>query len=220
MGKESMGTLQLLVAVIPLAIYCLRLALWNGHRPTVKRGTADISWLAFGVSGLMVVGPLELLMPESAAFRFGPYVWLLVLALYLLLVALTVMAARPRLVIYNSRLEQIRPVLSAAVRQADAQARWVGDSAVLPELGVSFHIDASPWLRNVELLASGSQQNHQGWYRLEHVLAAALRNAAPAGSGTRRALLLTAGLLLGLAAAAWTRGDPHLSQSINELLRR
>ena len=63
-----MDPLRFCVAFVPLALYCLWVAGLNlGRRPRVISGAVDLMLLAAGVSGLMIVGPLELFFPTAAA---------------------------------------------------------------------------------------------------------------------------------------------------------
>ena len=109
--------------------------LWR--RPIVTTGAKDLAGLGIGVSGLVMVGPLELFMPTAAAIHFGQYVWLLLLALYALAVLFLVLVVRARLVVYNTGRDELRPILVEVVAELDTEARWAGDSVVLPQLGFS-----------------------------------------------------------------------------------
>ncbi|MFM7929359.1 MAG: hypothetical protein ACKO9Q_16760, partial [Pirellula sp.] len=88
--------------------------------------------LAVGILGLMVIGPFELFLPEAAAIRFGPLVWIVLLIFYGLCVSMVVLLMRPRLVIYNSTVEQLRPIISEISQSMDQKSRWTGDSLVIP----------------------------------------------------------------------------------------
>ena len=74
---------------------------------------------------------------------------------------------RPRLVIYNISVDQLRPILAEVVERMDPEARWAGDCLFLPGLGVQLHLESFGWMRNVSLVSSGPKQDYQGWSRLE-----------------------------------------------------
>ena len=116
----------------------------------------------------MIVGPIELFAPLGAA-QAGPYVWLLLLALYAMCVVLALLLLRPRLVIYNISVDKLRPVLATLVEQLDTDARWAGDSLVLPGLGVQLYVDSFALFRSASLISAGGNQSHAGWRRLEMV---------------------------------------------------
>ena len=120
---------------------------------------------------------MELFLVEEAAVLYGGWVWAIMLAAYGLLVALIILLLRPRLVVYNITLEQLRPLLADVVARLDSEARWAGESLVMPQLGVQLHLEEAPFSKNVQLVSSGPQQNLPGWRQLEAELAAALRKA-------------------------------------------
>ena len=86
-------------------------------------------------------------MPDGAAAAFGPYIWLIMLAIYILGLTLVVLLMRPRLVIYNMTADQLRPVLSKVASELDDQVRWAGDCLVLPQLGTQLHLEPSAGMR-------------------------------------------------------------------------
>ena len=211
--------LRLAIALTPLAAYCLLLALVNARRrPFVTTGGCDLAALGAALSGLVLVGPIELFRPEAASAEFGGYVWLFLLALFWLWVWLAVLVARPRLVVYNISGEELRPVLAEAARQIDPQARWAGDSLALPTLGVSLYMETFEVMRNTSLKSSGGKQNLAGW----KALSAELRNqlATLRVGRNPRALgftLVALGLLAGSILPMLS--DPEqVAQAVHEML--
>lgn len=165
--------LRTAIALVPVAAYCLLLAIVNARRkPFVTTGGCDLAALGGALSGLVLVGPIELFRPEAASTEFGGYVWLFLLGFYWLCVWLAVLVARPRLVVYNTSAEELRPVLAEAARLVDPQARWAGDSLSLPTIGVALHMESFDVMRHTSLKSSGGKQNLGGWRKLS----AELRN--------------------------------------------
>ena len=120
-----MDPFRLCLALGPVAVYLLLLGAVNlSRRPLLVSGVCDAAAVALAVSGLVIVGPIELFVPLGAVVQVGPYVWLLLLALYGLCVALALLLLRPRLVIYNISVNKLRPVLATLVEQLDTDARW------------------------------------------------------------------------------------------------
>ncbi|HMO86573.1 MAG TPA: hypothetical protein PKC18_16805, partial [Lacipirellulaceae bacterium] len=181
-------------------------------------GGCDLAALGAALSGLVLVGPIELFRPEAASAEFGGYVWLFLLALFWLWVWLAVLVARPRLVVYNISGEELRPVLAEAARQIDPQARWAGDSLALPTLGVSLYMETFEVMRNTSLKSSGGKQNLAGW----KALSAELRNqlATLRVGRNPRALgftLVALGLLAGSILPMLS--DPEqVAQAVHEML--
>jgi hypothetical protein len=144
------------------------------RRPRLVSGVRDAATVALAVSGLVIIGPMELFFPFQAAAQFGPYVWLLLLALYTLCAILWLLMLRPRLVIYNISGDKLRPLLADVVNSLDADARWAGNSLALPGLGVQLYVDSFAAMRSVSLISAGGPQTQAGWRRLEVALGAAL----------------------------------------------
>jgi hypothetical protein len=166
-----MDPLRFTIAVIPVAVYLLILGLINLRaRPFVTTGARDIGALGIGVLGLMIAGPLELFLPETVAIRFGPYVWLFLLVFYGLGISLIVLLLRPRIVVYNATVEQIRPLITDISKTLDQKSRWTGDSMFIPNRRVHFHVEAVDWLRNVQIVATGNRQSFEGWREVERRL--------------------------------------------------
>jgi hypothetical protein len=169
-----MDPFRFYLALGPVAIYLLLLGAVNlSRRPLLVSGGRDAATLALAVSGMVIVGPIELFAPLGAA-QAGPYVWFLLLALYALCATLALLLLRPRLVIYNISVDKLRPVLATLVEQLDSDARWAGDSLVLPGLGVQLYIDSFALFRSASLISAGGNQSHSGWRRLETALGDAL----------------------------------------------
>ncbi len=208
------------LALGPVAIYLLLLGAINlGGRPFLVSGTRDTAALALAAVGLVMIGPMELFFPMVASIHLGAYVWLLLAALYALSVVLLVLLSRPRLVVYNISMDELRPVLAEVVRKLDPDARWAQDSLALPNLGVQLHIESLAIMRNVSLVSGGPAQNPQGWRRLELALAAGLapvevpRNVHAVG-------LISAGLAIVLFLVLAVSRDPQaVAQTLFDVLQ-
>jgi hypothetical protein len=216
---QIIDTLHLCIALVPLAGYFLLIGLLNLiARPVVLSGGKDALALGFAVSGFVIAGPMELFQPTPTAFRLGAFVWLLLLAFYVLSLTLVILLIRPRIVIYNVGPEQIRPVLTGIIATLDSEARWAGDCLYLPTIGVQLHVESVSLLRNVQLIANGPAQSLEGWSRLESALKTTLRPV----SGQRNlygASLVLCGLLILVGLTAYAINDYEtVVQSLNEML--
>ena len=219
-----MDPFRLCVALGPLAVYCLLLGgVHLTRRPLVVSGLRDTAALGVAVAGLILVGPVEMLLPYASVAVFGASVWLFVVTLYALGLILVLLTMRPRLVVYNITMEQFRPILAEVVQELDPEARWAGDGVFLPGLGVQLHLETVPMLRNISLAASGHKQNFLGWRRLEQALRTALAEHENLAQNPRvwkvGLSLLAAGFLLGLLLLVRVASDPQaVAQSVLELL--
>lgn len=216
-----MDPLHIAIALGPVATYLLVLGGINlSRRPLLTTGGRDAAALGIALSGLAVVGPMELFLVEEAAVLYRGWVWGIMLGAYALMVLLIILLLRPRLVIYNITLDQLRPLLADVVARVDADARWAGESLNMPELGIQLHIETNPLWQNVQLVSSGYEQNIHGWKRLERELGLALRKSRTCGNlfgvlAIGLSLLMAAGITFALARAP---GD--VLQALNEMLRR
>src|SRR6185437_9451112 len=167
-----MDGVRICIALAPLALYLLLLAGLNLlRRPVLVTGTRDIAALGFGISGMLLVGPIELLHPQSAVNQLGTYIWVLSVGLYSLGLALWILFSRPRLTVYNISIEQLRPLLATAIESVDSQYRWAGTCLSLPNVDVQLHLESNALMRNVSLVANGDRQSPAGWRQLELALA-------------------------------------------------
>ena len=213
--------LRLCIALSPLAAYVLLLGLINlSSRPLVTSGGRDLAALALGISGLMLVGPLELFFPEVAVERFGGYVWLLLMGLYVLLVVLLTLLLRPRLVLYNVTAEQLRSTLASVVAELDPDARWAGESLVLPRLGVQLYLEPFLAMRNVQLVSSGPHQSYAGWRRLEQSLVKAFKGTVSPPNPYGFSLVFFGLLMVALVTFAVVSETDAVAQALDEMLRR
>jgi hypothetical protein len=216
----GMDALHACLALGPLAVYLLLIGAMNlSRRPFLVSGTRDAAALALALSGFVIVGPIELCLPDAAAVRFGPYVWVLLLAFYALCVVLILLLLRPRLVVYNASAAQLRAVLADLVDQLDSGAGWAGDVLVLPNLGVQLHLENQVLTRNVSLTSVGGSQDPLGWQRLESALATAL-SRVPNTRNARGAVLVAAGVLMILGLGYALARDPQaVAEALFDMLR-
>jgi len=215
-----MDPFRLCIAVGPLAVYFLILGFINlRRRPFLTTGATDLAAIGAAVTGLVVVGPMDLFMPEAAAMRFGSYVWLMLLAFYGLGVSLAVLLSRPRLVIYNISADELRPILADLVPTLDSDARWAGDSLALPHLGIQFHLECFVAMRNISLVAGGERQSFEGWRRFEAALSEHLAESRVAFN-PRGVSQLGFAMIMLVACLVQCIGDPQaLAQGMREMLR-
>jgi hypothetical protein len=206
---------RICLALGPVAIYLLLFGTINlARRPFVVSAARDLAALALAAVGLVAVGPMELFFPLAASIRFGAYVWALMLGLYVLFVVFLILFLRPRLIIYNISIDELRPILADLAGKLDADARWAGDSLWLPSLGVQLHVDSVAKMRNVTLASSGPAQNPQGWRRLELALQAALAQVEVPRNVRAVSLISAAAIILLFLILAVSSDPQNVAQAI------
>jgi hypothetical protein len=210
---------RLCVALAPLAVYLLVLGAINlSRRPLVVSGARDFTALGLAVSGLMLVGPIELLAPRLLTMHFGWIAWLMWIGFYLTTLSLIASLQLPRLTIYNISLEELRPVLTTALQALDPDARWTGDTVLLPQAGMQLHIDSFSPMRNVLVSSLGRRQNLQGWRQLEADLTLALKQAEVAPNPRGVTFLMIGSLLVGAIGIKWLSDPQAVARSFVEMM--
>jgi hypothetical protein len=216
--SNSVEPFRLILALGPVAIYLLLLGSINfSRRSLLVSGGRDAAALALAMTGMLIIGPFELFLPQASVLRYGPYVWVMILTFYGLCVAMGILLLHPRLVIYNISADKLRPILAEVVARLDNDARWAGDSLVLPNLEVQLFIDNFRMMRNVSLKSVGGTQDLHGWRLLEQGLAGALsQETVP--RNIRGLGLFFAGVLILGGLGYIISSDPHaITQSIFDL---
>jgi len=195
-----LDSLPLWAALLPLGGYLLLIAAAHARRrPTVVSGTWDGILLAAAVAGLAVAGPLALVRPAVGSSLWG---WLIVALVFSLVVAVCILAARPRLVIYNVSAEQLRPLVAEVVAALDADARWAGTTVALPARQLQLHLDGGGATRCSSVIAGGERAAHEAWTEFSRRLRQALGRLRVRPSPWAWAFAGTAVVVL--ACAAWT----------------
>ena len=174
-----MEPFRLCLALGPVAIYLVLMGMLNlSRRSFLVSGTRDAAALALAVSGLLIVGPVELFFPEK---RTGPPATLGRSAadriLYRLVWTLAGPGALDAAAAIGHLQHRRRSVATHPGRDGRA-ARHGGSlgrrQLGMPGLGVELHVDNHAAMRNVSLVSLGPHQDYAGWRRLERELAAAL----------------------------------------------
>ena len=210
--------LRLAVALVPIAVYALLIGLLNARRrPFVTTGGCDLATLGAALSGMILIGPAELFRPEAASPDFGRYYWLFLLIIYWLGIWLAVLLARPRIVIYNVTVEELRPVLAEAAREADAEARWAGDCLSLPGLRVQLHLESLESMRHVSLASSGGKQDIQGWRILAAMIYDKLEDLPVRPNPRSLSFLLIAAGLFAVVVSRLLAYPEHAAATFDEM---
>ncbi len=216
-----MDPFHLSLALGPVSIYLLLIGRINlARRPFLTTGSRDTVALAIAVSGLAIVGPLDLFMPEGAAFYLGGWIWLPLIGLYGLVSLLAAMLMRPRLVVYNISVDQLRPRLEAVASQLDPDRRWAGTSLIMPNRGVQLTIEAIPTMRNVQLVSGGaSGQDLDGWRRLELTLRDALSDVRVQRNPRGFSLVLLGIVMAAVVLYGLHQQPQEVARALDEFLR-
>lgn len=206
MDTLTADPIRFAAAALPLGLYLLYLGWLNARRaPSLVSGTIDTVTLGFGLSGVILVGPFELLAPDEAFAVYSIYAWPMLAVMYALIILLIVLMQPPSLIIYNISLEQSQALLKAAVEKLGANVQWTGNSMVWPGMGVELTVESFTALRNTKLSGTSVYQNFEGWMRLTQTLQFLLSEVKTTPTVFGIALMVIGGLLC--AATGWALLD-------------
>ena len=209
-----------MVALAPLAAYLLMLGAVNlSRRPLVISGTRDWAALGVGVSGLMIIGPIELFFSTMLMRSDGPIFWLLVLGLYGSGWMMLVLHAKPRIVVYNATEDDLRDAAETVSRQIDPAAHWVGDTLMMPDAETQLVLEPFAAMRNLSLAPTGESLNLSLWRQMHLGLRRALRDSQTAPSLHGFFLLATGVLLTAVMAMQWIGAADQVTDGLREMFR-
>jgi hypothetical protein len=109
--------------------------------------------------------------------------------------------------------------MSEIARGLDSETRWAADSLVVPKLGLRLHLEPSPRMRCIQLVATGHQQDFEGWRRFERHLRERLHPIKTTPNLQGIWAVLSALLLVFIVGWAWLRDCPTLVTQFHSLLR-
>lgn len=204
----SMPSIPLWLSTLPLGLYLTVLGIVHlRRRPMAVSGAVDAvcltaglsGCLAAGLSGLVSGGPLAFLQPAVGASRWS---WAVMAAVAILVLALAILISRPRLVVYNATIEQLRPAVAEVVLVLDPSARWAGETVAMPSRGLQVHIDGGSPMRNVTLVSLGQRPSPEGWGEFTRRLRASIARLR-VSSSPWGGVFLAAGIVA-FCCAAWS----------------
>lgn len=215
-----MNFLFIFIAVCPLAGYFAFLAGLHGRaRSTVVFGTIDLLLLSLGLSGLVFIGPFQLVAPVESLVDKGWLAWGMILVLYFLFVLLTGQLRRIRLVVYSVDPKDARDALNHWAKTLDPKVERAGDSWFFPERELEIRLDLFSAARCAVVKIQGKKPTPAEWLPLEKSLAAALAGL-PGKRGRVGWLFAALALIFAASAVAlWIRHDGEIREDFYVLTR-
>ncbi|MDR3181540.1 MAG: hypothetical protein LBT89_01240 [Planctomycetaceae bacterium] len=140
------NALMFFLALIPLVTYFVFLIyLYRRTKPTVLRSSTAFALLAWGLFGLLSLGPGRLVIPVYLFVFSGYDAWLCWTLLYFAVAA--VIAKRlDGIVVYHCRRETLLPALYKAAQELDAKAEWRGNVLSMYSYGLQWTVCGSTCL--------------------------------------------------------------------------
>lgn len=213
-----MDALRAAIGLTPLAAYLFVVGLINlSRRPQLRTGARDLAALGVALAGLVIVGPLELLMPTALVLEFGPWAWGMAVAVYASTWSLIVLSTAPRLVAYNIEPDRFRLLVAETALKMDADTHWAGDALVMPRRGIQARIENFPLLRNASLVANGQRQDFAAWVDLERNLRRSM-DGVQVPRNPRGAMMLLLALVIVCALVFKWAGDDQFAQAFVDMI--
>ena len=132
---------MLALALLPLAAYFAFLTSLHFRKtPTVLNGSLDFTLIAWGLCGLITLGPGRLLIPLYVFTAWGLYTWIFWFGFYFALTYFLGTQFKNRIVVYHGQRELVLPPFFTLVRLIDPKAEWSGHVLSLHSLGVQWSI--------------------------------------------------------------------------------
>jgi len=134
------------LALLPLVCYFAFLTgLHFRKTPTVLNGSLDVQLLAWGLFGLISLGPGRLVIPLYVFATWGIYTWIFWFGFYFVGSLLLAQPFRNRMVVYHCQRELVLPAFFTLARQVDPKAEWSGYVLSLHGLGVQWSVTHNRW---------------------------------------------------------------------------
>lgn len=218
--------LRLSFGLIPLGVYLMVMGfLALRRRPTLLTSGQEALLLGFALMGFALIGPIELFFPTGAYAALGQKTWILLIALYGLLVLLFALQRQPGWTVLGLDSHGLRNLLGEILQKGDIEHAWLGNHLQISEWDLQAMIEPSRGFQGVSHLnATGKQRNVLGWYQLERLVVSSplfskARGTIGSANWVRSLLLLALGGMSLALATYWIDKDmERLQRLISEIL--
>lgn len=197
------------MAAVPIAMYLIMLGVFRlRSRPLVTTGWRDVGALGIALIGLIAIGPVQLFFPTYAAARFSGWVWIILLALYLLTLLLIMLSCRPRLIVYGLSEDAFFQVLQEAAAHVDPQASWHGQTLTFPTVGMQLITEPTGARGVQQAIVLSAPGSIAPWLQLEHELVKRCAHVPATERGRAGLWLIAGGIALLAMAISMIADDP------------
>ncbi len=164
--------LRVSIALLPLGLYFIVIGgLRTARRPVMLNGSVDFLLLGIGVSGLIIIGPIELFFPRAAYSVLGIWTWVLLMVLYMFVLFLVALSLPPKLIVYGVGSGELIVLLREMLAAEEWEAEWMGSVVCIETLGIRGSVERANSTDTVSQISIvGKDQNLIGWHRLERSL--------------------------------------------------
>ncbi len=218
--------LRLALGLIPLGLYLMVMGLLALRgRPTILTTGQESLLIGFALSGFVLIGPIELFFPTGAYAALGSWVWLLLVALYCLVVLLIALQRAPGWTIVGMDAEEFRAFFEVVLQKGSVDCKWMGNQLQIDKWDVRAIAEPSRGFPKTTCLSPcGRVRNVLGWYQIEKLVAtskALEQTDAGRSSGmipTAVCLLLLGSICIGLGFSLIALDMERLQKLLNVAL--
>jgi len=132
---------MLALALLPLVCYFAFLTKLHLRKtPTLLNGYLDFTLLAWGLFGLITLGPGRLLIPLYVFIAWDSFTWVFWFGFYFAATHILALQFRKRFIVYHCQRELVLPPFFTLARQIDPKTEWSGNVLSLHGLGVQWTV--------------------------------------------------------------------------------
>ena len=160
------------LALLPLVIYFAFLTSLHFRKtPTVLNGSHDFMLLAWGLFGLLSLGPGRLIIPLYVFTTWGVFTWIFWLGFYFVVSLLLAKPFKNRIVVYHCQRELVLPPFFTLAKQIDPKAEWSGYVLSLHGLGVQWSVINDRFGGYMAFIPTNPSMSNPHWDMLREQLA-------------------------------------------------
>ena len=165
--------LRLALGLVPLGLYLMIMGLLALRgRPTILTTGQESLLLGFALSGFVLIGPIELFFPTGAHAALGVWVWVLLIALYCLVVLLFALQRSPGWTIVGMDTNEFKTFFDSILQEGAVECHWMGNQLQIDKWDVRAIVEPSRGFPKTTCLSPcGRVRNVLGWYQIEKLAA-------------------------------------------------
>ena len=152
---------MLVLALLPLGFYLAFLTcLHFRQNPTLLNGSSDFSLLAWGLFGLITLGPGRLMIPIYVFSAWEEYTWFFWICFYYVITHSLAFLFAGRMIVYNSKREIVLPAFFSLARQIDPKTEWSGNVLSMHGLGLQWSVTNGQYGNYLLFIPTNPRQKH------------------------------------------------------------
>ncbi len=204
--------------LLPIGTYLCVLGLLHASgRPLVTTALRDYFALAIALAGLVVNGPIDVVLHSRmlpAFLEHGPWFGLVI---YLVLVAALAPRSYESLVVYNCSESSVGAAVRTILERLGSGFQEVPGGWILAGRGVSLEIDSFPVLNNVTLCVRG-MRDRELYRQIQLGLPSLLVEDRPRRSPVGLLMAVAGGVVLALPVWILARNPHAIADAVRQVI--